>query len=166
MTTKTMRFSTRSTYGLRALCELADHAGQGPLSVAAIARKEQISLSYLEQLLNRLRKQGLVRSVRGPKGGYLLARDAHAISLAEIVQALEGDAVTPDETNGTERFAEGHGDGQLIDVATLIRQKLQRRLAEMLETTSLHDLCEEAHTLRATSPAVEKRLGHRYTFHI
>jgi len=69
-----MKLSTRSTYGMRALVELGLTVGRGPLSAAQIAERQGLSVAYLEQLLHRLKKQGLVISIRGPKGGYLLAQ--------------------------------------------------------------------------------------------
>ena len=66
-----MRLSTRSTYGMRALVELALAAGRGPVSATAIAKRQDLSVAYLEQLLHRLKTHGLVTSIRGPRGGYV-----------------------------------------------------------------------------------------------
>ena len=85
-----MKLSTRSTYGMRALVELGLARGRGPLSAAQIARRQGLSVAYLEQLLHRLKKQGMVTSVRGPKGGYLLAREPEQVSVGEIVRTLDG----------------------------------------------------------------------------
>ena len=89
-----MRLSTRGRYGVRAMLELALSGRQGPVSLAQISKRQQISLDYLEQLLRRLRKAGLVRSVRGPRGGFVLTRPAARITLWEVVAALE-DHVAP-----------------------------------------------------------------------
>lgn len=85
-----MQISMRADYGLRAMIDLAQRAGQGPVLSAQIAARQQISEAYLDQLLTALRKAGLVRSIRGPSGGHTLAKAAEEITIAEIVGALEG----------------------------------------------------------------------------
>jgi len=70
-----MKLSTKSTYGLRAMLNLALEYGKGAISISAIAEKEDISVSYLEQLLNKLRRSGLVKSLRGPHGGMCWPKD-------------------------------------------------------------------------------------------
>jgi Rrf2 family transcriptional regulator, cysteine metabolism repressor len=85
-----MKISTRTEYGLRMLVQLARHEGEGPLSLAGIARAEKLPHAYLEQLVGDLRRAGLVQARRGQAGGYELARPAAGISLADAVRALEG----------------------------------------------------------------------------
>jgi len=85
-----MKISTRSRYGLRLLIELARHGGGKPLFLSEIARNQAISEKYLSKLVISLRGAGLIRSVRGAHGGYALARPPEAISLREIIDALEG----------------------------------------------------------------------------
>ena len=85
-----MRISSRGQYGIRALVVLAARQGQGPVQVREIARVENLSAKYLEQLLGRLRTGGLVRSVRGARGGYTLSREPGAITVREVLLLLEG----------------------------------------------------------------------------
>ena len=85
-----MRLTSKLRYGLRALIDLALHLGGPPVQSHDIAMRQGIPESYLNQLLILLRRGGLVRSVRGPQGGHQLARAAHAITLADIVFALDG----------------------------------------------------------------------------
>lgn len=85
-----MKLSSRSEYGIRALLELARRRGQGPVQSREIAERQQIPEAYLNQLLLTLRKAGIVRSLRGPAGGHLLARTPDRVTLAEVVGALEG----------------------------------------------------------------------------
>jgi len=85
-----MRVSTRSDYGLRALIELADHYGQGPLQSSEIALRRHIPEQYLDQLLTTLRKAGFIRSVRGPSGGHELARDPKDLCIRDVITTLEG----------------------------------------------------------------------------
>lgn len=84
-----MRLSTKSRYAITAMLDLALNGNEGPVTLADISENQNISLSYLEQLFASLRNQGLVRGVRGPGGGYYLARDADAISIADIVCAVD-----------------------------------------------------------------------------
>lgn len=85
-----MQLSTRARYGFRAMMELAARHGQGAVPLKEVARCQDISLKYLEQLFARLRAAGLVKGVRGTGGGYLLARRPADIKLAEIFHVLEG----------------------------------------------------------------------------
>ena len=85
-----MKFSTRGRYGARALVELAKHQGQGPLALKQIAECQHIPLKYLEQIAMVLKSAKLIKSVRGPSGGYTLGRPPDRIHLLEIIETLEG----------------------------------------------------------------------------
>jgi Rrf2 family protein len=85
-----MMFSTKAEYGVRVMVELARRAGEDPIPLAEIASHDGLPLAYLEHLVARLRKAGLVDSRRGSRGGYLLARSPTEITMAEVVEALEG----------------------------------------------------------------------------
>lgn len=85
-----MKLSIKSDYGLRALIDLAERYGQGPVQSAAIAGRQFIPPAYLDQLLSQLRKAGFLHSLRGPQGGHYLARPPRLIKVAEVVTALEG----------------------------------------------------------------------------
>ena len=82
--------STRGEYGMRLMVDLAQHYGEGAVSLHAVATREQLPEAYLEQLVASLRKAGLVQGKRGAGGGYTLSRDPHDITAGEIVRALEG----------------------------------------------------------------------------
>ncbi len=86
-----MKLSTRSTYGMRALVELALASGHGPVSAALIAKRQVLSVAYLEQLLHRLKKERLISSIRGPRGGYVLAKEPHRITMGAVVRILDGE---------------------------------------------------------------------------
>jgi Rrf2 family cysteine metabolism transcriptional repressor len=85
-----MKLSTKGKYGVRALFEIARNYGKGPLAIREIAGRQQISLSYLEQILHRLGKAGIIEGVRGPHGGYELARKPTDLTIGDVVRALEG----------------------------------------------------------------------------
>ncbi len=85
-----MRFSTKAEYGVRLLVELGRRADEGPVALAGVAEADGLPLSYLEQLVAKLRDAGFVASTRGAHGGYRLARPASEITMLEVVEALEG----------------------------------------------------------------------------
>lgn len=84
-----MRLTTKGRYAVTAMLDLALHYKDGPITLADISQRQGISLSYLEQLFSRLRKQELVDSTRGPGGGYRLSRDAHEIAVADVITAVD-----------------------------------------------------------------------------
>jgi len=84
-----MKLTTKGRYAVTAVLDLAFHEGNGPVSLAEISERQAISLSYLEQLFSRLRKNNVVASTRGPGGGYSLARPDDQISMAEIIRAVD-----------------------------------------------------------------------------
>jgi len=85
-----MKLSTRSRYGARILVDLARHKDKGPIQIGKISKRQDISVKYLEQLIRPLKKAKLVTSVRGPKGGHLLAEKPENISLGQVVRLFEG----------------------------------------------------------------------------
>jgi Rrf2 family protein len=85
-----VRLSTRGHYGLKAMFDLAQHYGSEPIPLKTVAERQNISDNYLEQLIAILRKAGLVKSVRGAQGGYILARDPGSITVGDIIRAMEG----------------------------------------------------------------------------
>lgn len=154
-----MGISTKSTYGIRAMFELAVSYGASPISVTHISRKENISVSYLEQLLSRLRRKGLVKSVRGPTGGYILAKGPKEITVGEIVRALDGN-ITPVHCAGN--WAAGK-KCKMIDkcVAKAVWEKLRHAVDSALDSVTLKDLCDDAKKL-----GIGKVVEHKYMFNI
>lgn len=134
-----MKLSSRTRYGMRAMLELALEYGKKPLQIKAIADREDISNKYLEQLIAMLKSSGLVRSMRGPRGGYMLARPPAEIKLSDIFTTLEGSLVPVECIEHTEFCP------RCSDCATrLIWQDLYRALMSILETTTLQDLVEKS----------------------
>lgn len=129
-----MRLTTKGRYAVTAMLDLAMHYGEGPITLADIAQRQGISLSYLEQLFSRLRKQQLVSSVRGPGGGYTLGRDADAIFVAEVISAV-------DENVDTTRCAGAHNCQDNHQCLTHdLWQDLSARIYDYLNQISLDDL--------------------------
>jgi Rrf2 family iron-sulfur cluster assembly transcriptional regulator len=84
-----MRLTTKGRFAVTAMIDVAMHGGKGPVTLAAVSDRQHISLSYLEQLFGKLRRHGLVDSVRGPGGGYNLARASDGVSVADIILAVD-----------------------------------------------------------------------------
>jgi len=129
-----VRLTTKGRYAVTAMLDLAIHHGEGPITLADIAQRQGISLSYLEQLFSRLRKQNLVSSVRGPGGGYSLGREAGGIFVAQVITAV-------DENVDTTRCGGAHNcqDNQQCLTHDLW-QDLSARIYEYLNQISLQDL--------------------------
>ncbi len=132
-----MKLSTVTRYGLRALSDLCAQADESPVAVGDIARRQGIPLSYLEQLFARLRRGHLVKSVRGAQGGYVLARPAREITIAEIIRALGepiafGDCQTEAGCSNTQQCATFE-----------LWQRLKDSVDGILETTTLEDIARK-----------------------
>lgn len=133
-----MRLTTKGRYAVTAMLDLALHQGQGPITLADIAERQGISLSYLEQLFARLRKRTLVESVRGPGGGYSLGRDASRIFVAEVITAV-------DESVDTTRCGGAHNCQNNQRCLTHdLWHDLSERIYEYLNQISLRDLVDRA----------------------
>ncbi len=134
-----MKLSSRSRYGLRAVLDLALEYGKGPLQIKAIASREDISNKYLEQLMTILKTSGLVRSFRGPKGGYMLAKSPNEVKLDEVFTVLEGPLVTVECLQHPEycpRCAEC--------ITRQVWSDVQDAILGVLEAISLQDLVDRA----------------------
>ena len=94
-----MKVSTKGRYGLRAMVDLAIHAPEGHVALNAIAKRQDISVNYLEQVFSALRKAGLVKSVKGAQGGYAMAMRPSQMTVGMILRSLEGKLVVVDETD-------------------------------------------------------------------
>lgn len=96
-----MKLSTRGRYGLRAMCYLASNKNKGYISVSEISDKLNLSENYLEQLIRLLKNKGLIKSQRGPKGGYMITKDLKDISVGEVLRALEGNITMSECVSGS-----------------------------------------------------------------
>jgi len=132
-----MKLSTRGRYGTRALLDLALHQGEGPVLLKDIAQRQQISLRYLEHLITPLIAGGIVRSMRGARGGVSLARLPEEIRLSEVVQFLEG-SITPAECVNNPRIC----TRSELCVTRDIWGELKKAMNGVLEGITLQDLVE------------------------
>ena len=136
-----MKMSTKDRYGIRAMIDLSFCSEEEAVSISSISSRQNISESYLEQLVAKLRKAGLVVSIRGAQGGYKLARDASEISVGDILRALEGnlDAV---ECPGLK--AENGCQGADVCVTKYVWQRINESITEAVDDIKLQQLVEES----------------------
>lgn len=132
-----MKISTRTRYGIRATIELAEHYKKGPLQLRIIAERQEISVKYLEQLMAVMRSAGLVRSVRGAKGGYMLAKSPEDIRLSDVFHCLEGPVATAECIDNQDYCT------RAIDcVARDLWARVEKAINEVLDAVTLRDMVE------------------------
>jgi Rrf2 family protein len=132
-----MKLSTRGRYGVRALLDLALHSGEGTVLLKDIARRQEISLLYLEHLITPLVAAGLVKSTRGARGGVLLLKPPTEIKLSEVVQLLEGSIAPVDCVNNPKVC---HRSASCV--TRDIWSEMKRAMSQVLDSTTLQDLVE------------------------
>jgi Rrf2 family protein len=134
-----LKLSTKGQYGVRAMYELARNYEKGPLTIKEIAKRQDVSTSYLEQLLNKLRKSKLITSRKGPGGGYVINRKPEDISVGMILNSLEGPVAIAQcldpSAKGCKRV-EGC-------VTRLLWKSLGEKIEDFLDTINLNDLLRE-----------------------
>ncbi len=135
-----MKLSTKGRYGVMAMFDLAQHAGEGPISLKSVAERQELSENYLEQLISGLRKAGLVKSVRGAQGGYVLGREPEQIKVGDIIRVLEGPIAPVD--------CAGEGDSECCDkaeqcVTRVVWEKMRDSIADVLDSITLQDMLED-----------------------
>ena len=138
-----MKLSTKGRYGLRALIDLALYSENETVSIQSIARRQNISDSYLEQLMRKLRSAGLIVSVRGAQGGYKLARPANEISVGDVLRALEGslEAVT---CGGEDNSCQGAD----LCVTKFVWERINSCIRDPVDSIKLSQLVEESRLMR------------------
>ncbi len=132
-----MRLTTKGRYAVTAMLDLAIHSHEGPISLAGISKRQGISLSYLEQLFSKLRKQELVSSVRGPGGGYRLSREPGTIFIAEIVDAVN-ESIDATSCGGAGNC--NHGE---VCLTHHLWSQLSMQIHQFLSSISLESLLEK-----------------------
>ncbi len=132
-----MRLSTKGRYGLRAMIDIAQQQEFGPVAIHTVAERQNISVKYLEQLLTPLKKAGLIKSVRGPQGGYILGQSAGNITVGDVIRILEGpiapvdciSEVNPDDCARAQ-----------FCVTRQVWSRLRDSISEVLDSYTLEDL--------------------------
>ncbi len=136
-----MKLSTKGQYGLRALLEIAIYQNEGPVTLNNIAARQDISEGYLEQLMMPLKRAGIVKSVRGAQGGYLLSKNPKEVTVGEVIRVLEG-PIAPvacvDEENPEECVRAS------FCVTRIVWEKVRDSISGVLDSFSLEDLVQES----------------------
>ncbi|OGC22207.1 hypothetical protein A2291_01270 [candidate division WOR-1 bacterium RIFOXYB2_FULL_42_35] len=132
-----MKLSTKGRYGVTAMFDLATYGNGSPIGAAEISKRQGISLSYLEQLLSKLRQAGLVKTVRGPSGGYALAKQPKQISIGDIVRATDG-PVALASCVSSKACCPKSGCCSTKE----LWQNLSAKVSKLLNQTKLADLCK------------------------
>jgi len=136
-----LKLSTKGKYGLKAMYDLALNYGEEPISLKSIAQRQEISEYYLEQLMAILKKAGLVRSIRGAYGGYVLARKPSEITVGDVLRALEGpiglvDCVMEHDAVKCLKFENC--------ITRIVWEKINESIIKTIDSITLLDMCNEA----------------------
>ena len=134
-----LKLSTKGQYGVRAMFELAKNYNKGPLTIKEIAKRQGVSVSYLEQLMNRLRKSELIKSRKGPGGGYVINRKPAEISVGMILNSLEGPVAITQCLGPTAKGCK-RVEGCVV---RLLWKSLGEKIEGFLDTINLNDLLNE-----------------------
>ncbi len=149
-----MKLSTKGRYGLRAVLDLAVHADDEAVALSQIAERQSISMNYLEQLIAKLKKAGIVISIRGAQGGYKLAAPAQDISVGAILRALEGnlDPVDCSEVNNGSTCSNSDSC-----VTKYVWKRISDSINEAVDNIKLSELVEESKKVQAGSSTTDTK---------
>lgn len=158
-----MRLSTKSRYGLRALFDIAYNCGDKPAQIQDISRRQQISPRYLEQIFQNLKRAGILKSKRGPQGGYCLARKPEEITVLEILNATEQDVLLVDCAGATpkkrKRKVECPFEGQCV--TQTVWEEASTMLNGLFGNMTLQTLCK-----RGQEMGIKKEMDPRIMYYI
>ena len=138
-----MKLSTEIRYGVRSLCDIAYHSAGTPVQVRDISERQEISPRYIEQIFQKLKKGGIVKSVRGPTGGYFLTRRPERITLGDIIRAVDGKNIQLVDCKGGSRGKQACGRLEKC-VVSGVWDEASRILVDYFDSITLEQLCEIA----------------------
>ena len=159
-----MKLTTKSRYGVRAIFDIAYHAGGMPAQIRDIAERQRVSPRYLEQIFQKLKKAGVLGSKRGPRGGYFLLKEPKDITIYDIIECTEGPielVFCVAETADGEPCAAPLCDMKGHCVARPLWKEVGDQIAGIFNRTTIQDLCR-----RAEAMGVERSRNSRYMYHI
>ncbi len=158
-----MRLSTKSRYGLRALFDIAYNCGGAPAQIQDISRRQQISPRYLEQIFQNLKRAGILKSKRGPQGGYCLAKKPEEITVLEILNATEQDVLLVDcgGTTGKRRKRKNECPFEGQCVTQTIWEEASTLLNGLFSGMTLQTLCQ-----RGQAMGIQSELTHKVMYYI
>ena len=148
-----MRLTTKGRFAVTAMLDLAMNGGKGPVTLAGISQRQSISLSYLEQLFGKLRRHTLVDSVRGPGGGYTLARELDKLSVADIITAVD-EPLDATQCGGKENCRDEHRC-----MTHDLWSKLNDKMYEYLDSVKLSDLVAQQAARRERIKVLQDKRG-------
>lgn len=134
-----MKISTKGRYGLKAMMDLTINSFGEPVNLKSIAERQNVSEKYLEHIFSALKKGGLIKSLKGTQGGYILAHEAAQITVGQVIRALEGDVAFAEAASGEE------GDADILEhcINVHVYQRIDDSINRLLEGTTLEDLLQE-----------------------
>lgn len=150
-----MKLSTKGRYGLRAVVDLAVHADDEAVALSQIADRQGISMNYLEQLIAKLRRAGIVTSIRGAQGGYMLASPADEISVGDILRALEGD-LSPVDCSVV-NSNEGNCSNADSCVTKYVWKRISDSINDAVDAIKLAELVEESRKVQALAVTTDNK---------
>lgn len=144
-----MKLSTKGRYGVKAVVELAINYGSEPISIKKISESQKISEYYLEQLFSALRKADIIKSIRGPKGGYVLSREPKDITIADVINVLEGpieiaSCIENDCCNNIDCCA-----------TRLLWSKIKNSIDDVMESVSLQDIVDDYNRIKKNAENIK-----------
>jgi len=158
-----MRLSTKSRYGLRALFDIAYNCGNMPAQIQDISRRQQISPRYLEQIFQNLKRAGILKSKRGPQGGYTLSRNPEDITVLEVLNATEQDVLLVSCAGATKkkpkRKSECPFEGNCV--TQTVWEEASTQLNDLFSGMTLRTLCQ-----RGQDMGIKKEQDHRFMYYI
>ncbi|HEY4744551.1 MAG TPA: RrF2 family transcriptional regulator [Desulfuromonadaceae bacterium] len=158
-----MRLTTKSRYGLRALFDIAYNCGSMPAQIQDISRRQQISPRYLEQIFQNLKRAGILKSKRGPQGGYCLARKPEEITVLEVLNATEQDTLLADCGGSTKKKPKRKNECPFE--GNCVTQTVWQEASDLLNTLfggmTLQTLCQ-----RGQEMGIKKEQDHRFMYYI
>ncbi|MEJ5376574.1 MAG: Rrf2 family transcriptional regulator [bacterium] len=137
-----MKLSTKGRYGVRAVFDMAYYGKGRPAQIRTIAERQEIPIRYLEQILNRLRRAGLVRTIRGPKGGYFLGKNPDQITVADVVRATDGPLNLVRCKEARRKDLQCHRAPKCV--VRQVWEEASKRLNDYLDSVTIGNLCSEA----------------------
>lgn len=139
-----MKISTKIRYGVRALCEIAYSSAATPSQIKGISARQGISARYLEQIFKKFRKAGIIKSVRGPLGGYLLAKKPKEITVGDIIRAIDGQDIELVFCSGTKKTSKKPCDRIGKCVVSEVWDEASKKLMNYFNSVTINQICAEA----------------------
>ncbi len=143
---RNMKLNTQIRYGVRALCDIVYHSSGSPAQVKDISERQKISPRYIEQIFQRLKKGGVLRSVRGPSGGYFLTRKPEEITIGDVIRAIEGKNIQLVACSDTKKAKKKNCERYGKCVVSDVWEEASTRLMDYFDSVTINKICQEART--------------------